>query len=60
MCFKVRRLIDYIDENWDRTDPEIVGEICTNIDALKFAIDIVSKTNAVGEMNEGDKRYIIC
>jgi len=50
----------YIDEEWDRDDPEILKEINVNCTALQLAIDILcASDNVVGTLNIQGENYLI-
>lgn len=52
-------LSSYIDEEWDRSDPEIVKQINEDIEALGFAIQVIDKSNVVGSMQLNNKQYLV-
>lgn len=50
-CIEILKdLSSYIDEEWNRDDPEIVKDIERNMEALEFAIQILKKSDVVGSM----------
>lgn len=55
----MKDLSAYIDEEWDRTDPEIVEEIKRDMEALDFAIQVLKKSNVVGSMQLKNKQYLV-
>lgn len=59
-CIEILKdLSSYIDEEWDRTDPEIVKEIEIDMKALDFAIQVLKKSNVVGSMQLKNKLYLV-
>lgn len=59
-CIKVLQdLWSYIDEEWDRDDPEILKEIESNMEALEFAIQVLKKSSVVGSMQLKNRLYLV-
>lgn len=59
-CIEILKdLSAYIDEEWDRTDPEIVEEIKINMEALEFAVQVLNKSNVVGSIQLKNKLYLV-
>lgn len=59
-CIEILEYLScYMDENWDRTDPEIVEEIEENMKAIEFAVELIRDSNVVGTMTIGDENYLI-
>ncbi|WP_099467809.1 hypothetical protein [Konateibacter massiliensis] len=49
-----------LDDNWDKSDPEIIQIINRYFSAIDHAIISLSSKNMVGELIIEDKKYIIC
>ena len=52
-------LSSYINEEWDRTDPQIVKEIEQDMEAIAFAISILNKGEVIGSLEIKGKKYLI-
>ena len=55
----LKNLSSYIDEEWDRTDPQIVKEIEQDMEAIAFAVSILNKSEVVGSLEIKGKKYLI-
>lgn len=59
-CIEILKdLSAYIDEEWDRTDPEIVKEIERDMEALEFAVSILEECEVVGHLTIKGESYLI-
>lgn len=59
-CIEILKdLSSYIEDEWDRSDPEIVKQIGENTKALDFAIQVLSKSKVVGSMQLNNKQYLV-
>lgn len=59
-CIEVlKNLSNYINEEWNHSEPEVVREIELNTKALEFAITALTNSKVVGSIQLNNKQYLI-